>query len=68
MFPTKAVQIWQETPEEDRPALVATYLHAAGGFDRPIVEVHRPRSRWLGGDPLWAVIARRLDHANHPAS
>ncbi len=66
MFPTKAVRIWQETPEEERPALVTAYLHAAGGFDRLVVEVHRPRSRWFGGDPLWAVIARRLDR-KHPA-
>ncbi len=61
MFPTKAVRVWQETPEEERPGLVVAYIHAAGGFDRPVVEVHRPGSRWFGGDSLWAVIAGSLE-------
>ena len=68
MFPTKAVRVWQETPEEERPALVAAYLQAAGGFDQPVVEVHRSRSRWFGGDPLWAVIASRLKDVQPPNS
>ena len=68
MFPTKAVAVWQETPEEERPQLVAAYLHAAGGFDQPTIEVHRPLSRWVGGDPLWAVIARRRDDTHYQAS
>ena len=60
MFPTKAVRVWQETAEDNRPGLVATYLRAAGGFAEPTVEVIRPRQRWFGGDPLWTVVARRL--------
>ena len=59
MFPTKAVRVWMDTPDEQRPSLVAHYLALAGGFAEPTVEVHRPRSRWFGGDPLWAVVARR---------
>ncbi|CAA9578775.1 MAG: hypothetical protein AVDCRST_MAG19-3773 [uncultured Thermomicrobiales bacterium] len=60
MFATKAVRIWQETPEEDRPALVRLYLALAGGFAPPAVELHRPPRSWLGGgDPLWTVVARR---------
>ncbi len=60
MFPTKAVRVWMETPDQQRPSLVAHYLALAGGFAEPTVEVHRPRSRWFGGDPLWAVVARRV--------
>ncbi len=60
MFPTKAVRVWQETPEEARPALGARYLADAGGFGPPVVETHRPGRGWFGGgDPLWAVVARR---------
>lgn len=60
MFATKAVRIWQETREEARPGLVARYLARAGGFAEPAVEAHLPRRGWLGGgDPLWAVVARR---------
>ena len=59
LFPTKAVRIWQETPDEDRSALVRHYLTLAGGFAEPTVEAHRPPRRWFGGDPLWAVLARR---------
>ncbi len=60
MFPTKAVRVWQETPDEARPTLVAHYLVLAGGFATPTVEVHRPQRRWFGGgDPLWTVVARR---------
>jgi len=59
MFATKAVRIWQETPEAGRAGLVAHYLALAGGWDEPAVETHRPRRGWSGGDPLWVVIARR---------
>ncbi len=60
MFPTKAVRVWQETPDDERPALVAEYLRQAGGFGAPEVEAHLPRRGWFGGgDPLWAVVARR---------
>jgi len=63
LFPTKAVRVWQETTDNERPALVAAYLDTAGGFDRVDFEAHRPpRSRWGGGaDPLWAVIAHCAD-------
>ena len=61
MFPTKAVRVWQETPEEARPGLVAHYLARAGGFAEPAVEAHLPTRRWFGGgDPLWTLVARRM--------
>jgi SAM-dependent methyltransferase len=59
LFPSKATRIWQETPDEDRWALVRRYLVLAGGFAEPAVEAHRPSRRRFGGDPLWAVVARR---------
>jgi SAM-dependent methyltransferase len=60
MFATKAVRVWQETPEEARPGLVARYLALAGGSTEPVVEAYHPPRRWFGGgDPLWAVVARR---------
>jgi SAM-dependent methyltransferase len=66
MFPTKAVRIWQETPPEQRPGLVAAYLRAAGGFMEPTVEgPRRGRDPFGGPDPLWAVAARRgRDHVS----
>jgi SAM-dependent methyltransferase len=60
MFPTKAVRIWQDTPDSDRPSLVAAYLEAVGGFAAPEITEHLPRSRWSSVDPLWAVIARQV--------
>jgi len=60
MFATKAVAIWQSVDEAQRPQVVAAYLQAAGGFDEPTVEEHRPARGWRGGgDPLWVVVARR---------
>ncbi len=60
MFGTKAVRIWQETPDAARPGLVAAYLAEAGGFGEPTVEANLPRrGPFGGGDPLWTVVARR---------
>ena len=59
MFPTKAVHIWRETTDSERPRLVAAYLAAAGSFDPPEFTEHRPRRGWSGGDPLWAVVAHK---------
>ncbi|MDQ3168280.1 MAG: class I SAM-dependent methyltransferase [Chloroflexota bacterium] len=60
MFGTKAVRIWQETPDGERANLVAAYLAEAGGFAEPAVEAHLPRQGLFGGgDPLWTVVTRR---------
>ncbi len=60
MFPTKAVRVWQETPDAARPSLVAHELALAGGFAEPTVDTHLPPRRWFGGgDPLWTVVAKR---------
>ena len=60
MFAAKAVAIWQSVDEAQRPRVVAAYLQAAGGFDEPTLEEHRPVRGWRGeGDPLWVVVALR---------
>lgn len=59
MFPTKAVRIWQETADADRPRLVFSYLREAGGFDPVDVVEQRSGRGFISGDPLWAVVARR---------
>ncbi len=59
MFPTKAVRVWQETPADRRPALVARYLELAGGFGEIAVERPPARHGIFGGpDPLWVVAGR----------
>jgi SAM-dependent methyltransferase len=57
-FPTKAVRGWLSVQEADRPAVVAAYHRAAGGFDEPHAE-QRLVATWRH-DPLWAVWARRV--------
>lgn len=60
MFPTKAVRIWQETPDARRSGLVAHYLEMAGGF--AAIEVIQPTAATPpggGSDPLWVVIGLR---------
>jgi SAM-dependent methyltransferase len=55
-FPTKAVRGWLATDDEGHCAIVAEYLHRAGGFTEPEVSL---RTRPRRGDPLYAVVARR---------
>ena len=57
-FPTKAVRGWLETSDEEHVELVAQFFRDAGGWDEPVGETRVTRS-WVGGDPLWAVHARR---------
>lgn len=53
-FPTKAIRGWLSTDDETHCEIVTTYLRMAGGFDEPST------TRSLrGGDPLFAVSARR---------
>jgi SAM-dependent methyltransferase len=56
-FPTKAVRGWLSVREADRPAVVAAYHRATGGFEEPHAE-QRLVATWRS-DPLWAVWARR---------
>lgn len=64
-FPTKAVHGWLATDEAGRCAIVAEYVRRAGGFTEPEVSRRTPRTDPAGrrpyrGDPLYAVVARRL--------
>jgi SAM-dependent methyltransferase len=56
-FPTKAVRGWLLTDDEQHGALVAELVRRAGGFTEPEVSL---RTRPGRGDPLWAVVARRV--------
>jgi SAM-dependent methyltransferase len=57
LFPTKAVRAWREASMDDRAALVARYLRAAGCFtDGELVRQVDP-----GRDPFYAVVAGRVD-------
>ena len=48
--------VWKSLGTEDRVRLVATYLALAGGLGEPMVIDRSPAD----GDPLWAVVARRV--------
>jgi SAM-dependent methyltransferase len=54
-FPTKAIRGWLATGDDGHCAIVAEYLRRAGGFTAPEVSL-----RTTAGDPLYAVVARRL--------
>ena len=56
-FPTKAVRGWLLTDDEQHGALVAELVRRAGRFTEPEVSLRTPPGR---GDPLHAVVARRL--------
>jgi len=54
-FPTKAVAVWLGSTDAQHRLLVRAYLDAAGGFTDATEEDRSPG----GGDPLYAVWARR---------
>lgn len=54
-FPTKAVAIWQALSDRGHAELIERYLADAGGWEAT-QSLDRTR---LGGDPLFAVTARR---------
>ncbi len=55
-FPTKAIAIWLALDDEQRCQLVAAFFRAAGVW-RDITIIDRSPG---GGDPLYAVVGRRL--------
>jgi len=59
-FPTKAVHAWLDTDDAGRCALVADHLARSGGFAPARVERRTPSGRYRG-DPLYAVVATRLE-------
>jgi SAM-dependent methyltransferase len=52
-FPTKAVNLWRSTDDEQHQQLVALYFAAAGNWRDIIVRDASPASK--AGDPLYAV-------------
>jgi SAM-dependent methyltransferase len=60
LFPSKAVAGWLYADEDERCAIAATYVRLAGGFTEPEVSLRTPEGRRYHGDPLYAVVARRL--------
>lgn len=58
LFWTKAVRGWLEADEDGRCEIAARYVGAAGAFDEPQVSLRTPPAS--PGDPLWAVVARRI--------
>ncbi|GAC1310956.1 MAG: class I SAM-dependent methyltransferase [Vulcanimicrobiaceae bacterium] len=54
-FPTKAVAIWQALSDRGHSELIERYLVDAGGWEA--IEAHDRTAP--GGDPLYAVVARR---------
>jgi SAM-dependent methyltransferase len=57
-FPTKAIRGWLSTDDDGHCAIVSTYFELTDGFGEPIVQLRNPGA---GGDPLYAVWARRMD-------
>jgi len=58
-FPSKAVQIWMTTRDEQHTHLVQLYFRYAGCFTQIKSFTHAPRCRW-SGDPLYAVVGQRM--------
>jgi SAM-dependent methyltransferase len=63
-FPTKAIRGWLATDDNGHGEIVAEYLRRAGGFTPPEISLRTPSGTPTGaiyrGDPLYAVVARRL--------
>lgn len=58
-FPSKAIRGWLATDDVTHCAIVAEYLRLAGGFTEAEVSLRTPDGPYRG-DPLYAVVARRL--------
>ena len=66
MFYQKAIAAWREGTDTDRVNLVRKYFQSVDGFTPPEVVVHQPPVAGFlqmlgiaGGDPFYAVIARK---------
>ncbi len=59
-FPTKAIHGWLATDDAGRGAIVVDYLRLTGGFGEPELSLRTPADYTYRGDPLYAVVARRL--------
>jgi hypothetical protein len=66
MFYQKAIAAWRDGTDTDRVNLVRKYFQSVDGFSEPKVIVHQPPVAGFlqmlglaGGDPFYAVIARK---------
>jgi hypothetical protein len=64
-FPTKAIRGWLLTSDEQHCEIVAAYFRRAGGWDEPTAALRTPLDH--PGDPLYAVVARRLSGSLRPS-
>lgn len=58
-FPSKAIRGWLDNDDAAHGAIICEYLRLAGGFTPAEVTLRTPSVRY-GGDPLYAVVGRRL--------
>ncbi len=66
MFYQKAIAAWRDGTDTDRVNLVQKYFESVDGFSKPEVIVHQPPLPGFlqmlglaGGDPFYAVVARK---------
>ena len=57
-FPTKAIRAWMASDDATHQAMVVAYFERSAAFLAPAVEVRVPPGQ--GGDPLYAVWAKRI--------
>ena len=55
LFPTKAIQGWLASDDQEHCAIVSTYFRRSGGWTDPVAELRTPLDQ--PGDPLYAVYA-----------
>ena len=67
MFYNKAIAAWRDASDADRVELVKSYFQSVKGFSSPEAIVHVSQVpellRWMGaggGDPFYAVVARKI--------
>lgn len=67
MFYQKAIQIWRDSDERERVELVKAYFQSVPGFSTPEVVARQSQVPGFfqllglgGGDPFYAVIARKM--------
>ncbi|HUN56938.1 MAG TPA: methyltransferase domain-containing protein [Candidatus Binataceae bacterium] len=58
MFPTKAIALWQQAGELQRPTVVESYFARSEAFDKAEV-IDRSKAEGVPSDPIWAVVGRK---------
>ena len=61
LFPTKAIRGWLLTSDEEHVQIVGEYFRRSGSWGDPIAQRRTPPLH--RGDPLFAVWAHRVEHA-----